>query len=344
MKKSAILFFMTLSLLLLTSCSPRPSDRYGAMMIYDSQGKQMILFGGRRDTLFGEKPLNDLWSLDLEEFTWNRVQTDIRPSPRLSPGMIYDPVTNRVVMFGGLVIDDRMNDTWIFDLEQGVWSEIILEEVPAARSDVGFAIDPEQRIAVLFSGHCQGGLLENCDDTWIFDLDDLSWTKQESIHAPSIRYGHSFVFASGEQQFMTWGGNMAEVIDGRIDYLGYGDTFWIYSAAEDNWQILNTTSGNIPQKRYWHQTVFVEDQQSMILFGGDGGRGFLNDIWIFSLEDSSWREFSVSNAPSPRVNGSVACDPVSGRIVLFGGLGEEFNVLGDTWLFSLKTGEWEEVE
>jgi hypothetical protein len=106
---------------------------------------------------------------------------------------------------------------------------------------------------------------------------------------------------------------------------------------------ISETTQN-PRARYWHHLIQTSPDHDLVLFSGDGGHGYLSDTWIYSFVDQKWERISTADSPVPRVNGAAAYDPGSGKLILFGGLGEGFNVLGDTWLFSIKDKVWIEVE
>ena len=73
-------FFLATCLLALavSGCqigSRQPRARYGAAMVWDAEGDQMVLFGGRAKGLFGERVLNDTWLFDLNDQAWRKVNT-----------------------------------------------------------------------------------------------------------------------------------------------------------------------------------------------------------------------------------------------------------------------------
>lgn len=72
----------------------------------------------------------------------------------------------------------------------------------------------------------------------------------------------------------------------------------------------------------------------VVLFAGGGFRRgtFMDDTWIF--EDGAWREIATSTTPPGRTGGMMAS--LGGRLILYGGLGEDETGLGvhdDTWAF-----------
>jgi hypothetical protein len=80
----------------------------------------MILFGGNNASGF----LNDVWALSLSGTpTWTPiVPAGTAPSARLVPSMIYDPVRDRLLVFGGASAQDSLytrqyfNEVWELSL------------------------------------------------------------------------------------------------------------------------------------------------------------------------------------------------------------------------------------
>jgi uncharacterized repeat protein (TIGR01451 family) len=66
----------------------------------------------------------------------------------------------------------------------------------------------------------------------------------------------------------------------------------------------------------------------MVLFGGGGNSGVLNDTWTWN--GTTWTQLSPATSPPVRAGASMAYDPATGNMVLFGGLGNS-GFLGDTW-------------
>jgi len=89
-----------------------PPSRYFHSMVWDSVGQRMIMFGGR-DASYTNK--NDLWWYDPETNTW-QVQiaqdADGSPTARYSQSMVWDPIGQRVIMFGGNDGTNNKNDLW----------------------------------------------------------------------------------------------------------------------------------------------------------------------------------------------------------------------------------------
>lgn len=75
----------------------------------------------------------------------------------------------------------------------------------------------------------------------------------------------------------------------------------------------------------------------VVMFGGVGDNGYLNDTWTF--DGTNWTQQNTAVVPSPRTSAMMAYDFGTRNLVLFGGYdGSQF--LGDTWLWDGTTSTW----
>lgn len=327
--------------IVLGSCQNRagsPAARYGARMIYDTVGRQTILFGGRADALFGMKYFNDLWKFDSVSHSWEHIKTTLRPGPRLSPGMVYDPIRHQIIVFGGDSPKDRLGDTWVYSLADNHWQEVTPANSPPPRSDLGLVYDEQNQVVILFSGYCRDDIRESCDDTWAFDPTTNTWTEMKPETSPPIMYGHAMVYDSINHKTILWGGHEATYQNGQQVSHQYGNTIWQYDYQQNSWQQVTAT--NSPPARYWHQAAFDTSNGTMFLFGGNGANAFLADTWIYDVADRAWHKDNANEHPSPRINPAMSYDPINECFVFFGGMAEGGTDLQDTWVYK---GGWGEI-
>jgi len=320
-----------------------PSARHGAKMIYDPVGKQIIMFGGRGEGEIVGDLYNDMWSLDMETHRWQEIITSSGPSPRLSPGLVYDPAHHQLILFGGYSNQGRIKDTWLFDLNSNEWEKISSALSPPARSDMGMAYDGSAHIVLLFGGMCLDNQRDLCDDTWVFDPESNLWIQMNPPSSPPVMYGHSLNYDSLNDKFLVWGGHMSKFDQGNISSAGYNDSIWSYCYAENQWQEIPLGGQSHPAARYWHQAAFDSGHPGLLIFGGDGGNRFLADTWFFNSEAENWNRKRSEQAPPARIVGSSVYTPEYEQVVLFGGLDAGFSNLDDTWVYSDISGEWEQI-
>ena len=321
-----------------------PAARYGAVMIYDPVGKRAFLFGGRSEGLFGMRYFNDLWVFDPLTQDWMPITPARRPPGRLSPAMVYDPVRQQIILFGGYDGHERLADTWTYKISENQWEEITPAISPPARSDTGMLYDNENGVLILFGGMCQEDQRVLCNDTWIFSPDTNTWVEMQPLSPPMISYGHALVIDPVHQQAVLWGGHQTMVKNGQATEGGYRDSLWRYDYVKNIWQEWVHTYK--PPARYWQMAVCDTHNNQLVLFGGNGFHSYYNDTWFYHLDGDTWERVSPDHAPSPRVNAAMTYDPANQIIILFGGLDEDDKTLQDTWIFEVKdnVSEWSLVE
>ncbi len=116
------------------------------------------------------------------------------------------------------------------------------------------------------------------------------------------------------------------------------------SAQSSNWQWRNLTpqSGQSPEARRDAEAIHDPHGKRVILFGGSGDNGPLNDTWAFNLETRVWTKLATTGTPpAPRFGFDAVYDPVGHQMVIWAGQGAGF--FNDTWALDLNTLEWRDV-
>jgi uncharacterized protein (TIGR03437 family) len=118
----------------------------------------------------------------------------------------------------------------------------------------------------------------------------------------------------------------------------------VVSAQSSNWQWRNLTpqSGQSPEARRDAEAIYDAAGKRVILFGGSGDNGPLNDTWAFNLETRAWTKLGATGTPpAPRFGFDAVYDPVGRQMVIWAGQGAGF--FNDTWALDLNTLEWRDV-
>src|SRR5262249_5726986 len=147
----------------LTPLGTPPSARTGSRAIYDPVRDRMLVFGG---TPAGNVDLNDVWSLTLSGSpAWTLLSpTGNAPEGREVHTAIYDPVRDRMLIFGGYaaVGNTALNDVWSLALSgTPAWSKVSTGAPPAARYHHTAIYDPIRDRMVVFGGGNTTGTLFN---------------------------------------------------------------------------------------------------------------------------------------------------------------------------------------
>lgn len=264
-----------------------------ALLTYDPTDNDVVLFGG-----CGTES-NQTWT--YAGGVWQNVTTPVAPPAREAASLAYDPSTKGVVLFGGYVYFNltvgagfQSNDTWEF--QHGVWHNITSRLAPPARDLDGMASDTFDNEVLLFGG--EGGLIrtvtggECClplSDTWTFA--NGLWSNASSSFGPSARTMPALADDPAGQAVVLFGGEKAPVAP---EGSPLNDT-WGFSAGR--WQ--NLTIGGNPPARAGADLVYDPLDGSLVLFGGEGFNGPLNDTWVVNAS------LVVASSPSSGPSGTT---------------------------------------
>ncbi len=284
-----------------------PSTRYGHTAIYDPVRDRMVVFGGSAGIY-----LNDLWALSLAGSpAWSALAAAGSPPPARSlHSAIYDPVRDRMVVFGGNSGSFR-NDVWALSLAGSTaWSALApTGSPPLGRYGHTALYDPVRDRMVVFGGVDTGSWP---NDVWVLSLGGTpAWSALVPSGSPPIgRYRHSAIYDPVRDRMVVFGGNAG---DNRNDVWALslpGGTFW--------GQI--TPAGSPPSARYGHSAIYDPVRDRMVVFGGNDG-SYPNDVRALSLAGSpAWSALAPAGSPPPgRDTHAAIYDPARDRMVLFGG-------------------------
>jgi hypothetical protein len=260
------------------------------------------------------------------------------PSPRYDHSALYDPVRDRLVVFGGRG-SGAFGDTWVFSFASKSWSEVG-GTGPAPRFGQGTVYDPANRRMLVVMGEGAGFF----NDVWSFDLDKDVWTQIKGNNTgrtmegtPRPRYGQSAILDNRGRVVVSHGFSD----QGRFD-----DT-WAFDFARGEWVNITPTSGPKPLKRCLHEMAYNPTNDQMYLFGGCSS-GFgpcpQGDLWVLDFKTGKWSELAPSGAkPTPRSNPTIAYDPGKAELYLFGGRTGN-GMSAEAWSYSPARNAWTKVE
>jgi hypothetical protein len=146
-----------------------PTARFPGGMVYDPAREEVLLYSGHFAESGGSfTNFDDLWAWNGS--AWREIDAGERtPGHRTHPGLVFDPVTQRVLLLGS-GSDTFLGDIWAWDGEG--WEQIPATDTPA-RSGSNIAYDPTRDRFVLFGGVDRPGGTA-LDDTW--EWDRAQWT------------------------------------------------------------------------------------------------------------------------------------------------------------------------
>jgi hypothetical protein len=287
---------------------------------------EVVLFGGAPADA-GQPWHNDTWVYSVQSESWAAgpaAPGDL--SVRGGATMAYDPVSHKLVLFGGANSNwPPMSDTWLFDGTS--WTEG--PATPAGMSGrVGAQMVYDDALGkiVLFGGSGTGPLL----DTWFYDGAANSWSQGPSAPPsmkPRVFFGMAYDQSLGK--IVVAGG------DGDVDVWFFDGTAWSRGldllpqiAARERLRLV-----------YNPDLTDAGGQAGVMLFGGMGPVTDEYDSWM--LRAGQWVPLQFDpeapTTPTGRFDSAMVWVPTADAVMMIGGTQDTGNgwgvVIGETWWY-----------
>ncbi len=285
-----------------------PTARFDHTAVYDAANNRMTLFGGVNYNGSFYIDLNDVWvlsnanGLDSTTSSWTQIfPTGSAPMTRYGHTAVYDPVNNRMMIFGGLFYNTfgniiYLNDMWVLSNANGLdsttpaWTQITTTgSAPTTRYASTAVYDTTNNRMMIFGGlNYNGSSFMDLNDVWVLsNANGLGGTPVwlqlfPSGNIPTARDSHTAVYDATNNRMTIFGG-------GLNGSSGLNDV-WVLSHANGlggtpAWTQL-TTTGSTPTTRYDHTAIYDATNKRMTIFGGWNGNA-LNDVWVLSNADTT---------------------------------------------------------
>jgi N-acetylneuraminic acid mutarotase len=220
--------------------SQMPSPRLSAPMVYDSQSKVMILFGGLCD---GGIFNNETWVFDYSTNNWTNMEPLVAPSHRVA-GMAYDIDSDLVILFGGGGYGPEgwpikiYTDTWTYNYETNTWTKMNPADSP---SSLGLMAYDEESDLCVFHGGCMDWFEEDIvSETWTYNYNANTWTEKSTSPVPEPRSRIAIAYDSESDRTVLYSGGKLNTIGSVFEdytYLILND-LWTFDANTGVWERL----------------------------------------------------------------------------------------------------------
>jgi hypothetical protein len=197
-----------------------PSIRDGHSAVYDEANNRMIVFGGE----LGCSSSNaEIWVLTNANGVggtpaWIQLSpaAGANPGPHVGHSAVYDPGSNRMIIFGGDSNTNALNDVWVLTNANGLggtpaWTQLTPSApLPPVGSSFSAIYDSVANTMVIFGGAINPSVT---NDVWVLaNANGLggapAWTKLQPTGGPPIpRASHSAVFNLATHRMTVFGGN-----------------------------------------------------------------------------------------------------------------------------------------
>jgi hypothetical protein len=229
--------------------------------------------------------------------------------------------------------------TWYYDPATRTWGGFeapsfgYVGPKPISRLSSALAYSTNDNAMVMF-----GGSIYN--DTWALDAQTKSWVFLRGDGWPGqparrAQITNSMVYDSRNDAFVLYGGRCADGSGcGSVPYNGnLGDT-WVYRLATNTWTQMMPAMSPPPLEQ--HTMSYDAANGVVVLFGGDDGATFLNDVWVYDVPSNTWTQVDISgDAPEPRRLHAMVYDPAVAEHIVYGGVRVDGSSLADVWSLRL---------
>ncbi len=227
--------------------------------------------------------LAELW---LYDGAWTPVEPKAGPRPagRYTSALAWHG--GRLILFGGHAqapTGERkvfFDDLWLFDGESRSW---------ACASATGGGPGPRYGFGWVAGGgtlYLFGGFDGHADrgDLWALDLERLRW-RRLAADGPAPRYCPALGMV--EDRLVLFGGRS------KTDpKLNFADSWEFSVGSSGGWRKLDDNGPG-----YHAKSAFASGGGGLWLFGGEGPRGHVSDLWRFGA--SGWRRLAPARPDDP---------------------------------------------
>jgi hypothetical protein len=251
-----------------TGTGPR-FDLSRPKLAFDSRRRRMLVAGDRSGN-------GAVWALSLNESpTWTLVASG-GPGPREGCSATYDPVRDRLLVFGG---NDREpfagrfhSDVWALSLDDSPRWELLLPDLagPPGLADHSAIYDPFNDRLLVFGGG--EGFSYTSGDLWELSLAGVpKWRLVEPTgDRPPGRQSHTAALDVEGKRMLVFSG------------ISRDNSVWEFGLRTNHWRQLEL-SGPLPVRREYHSAVFDQGGRRMIVLGGYADYGGVGRTWILDL-------------------------------------------------------------
>jgi hypothetical protein len=288
-----------------------PTPRSGHVAVYDPVRDRVIVVGGSDGT-----DRIDVWSIELGTgASWKNMKVvGIPPSGRHNHSAIYDPVGDRIILFGGAYGPGglELNDLWALNLSgTPSWTWFTpAGTLPQPRAYHTAIYDPLRHRMIVFGGR-RGSFSLN--DVYALDLAGAgTWSPLAAGGTPPPQIaGASAIYDPPRDRMIVFGGY-------DNNSTPRNDTWSLSFAGAPAWTSLSP-SGTLPPARRDHTCIYDSQHERMVIFAGAYSPS-RNDVWVLELSGvMTWNSLAPATTPRGRADASAVYDPLRKRMIVFGG-------------------------
>lgn len=320
---------------LLAPSGPRPPPRFRHAAVWDTSGREMLVFAG---CCAQTGWYDDLWAYDPSSNSWaDRTPQGQRPPYTNRVRAAWDAGLGQMLVFGGIGHCFLKNDMWAYVSSERSWRRAAGTAVPITRREGATAVYDAEKDEILVFGGCDG----SSPRSDVIALSALGSVRgvNATTSPPPARTDHGAAWDPIERVMYVFGGRGPAGTDG-----GYLGDLWRFRPSTAQWELLPST-GLTPRARADFAMAWDLSRRQLLLFGGATASGPVNDLWAFRPADGRWVELGAGgDRPTPRAYPLGTWDATHGWFLVYGGWrqDERFGkvLFKGVWAYDPATDAW----
>lgn len=304
----------------------RPPARTNASMVFDIALGRSVMKGGVGADEYPEF-FGDTWAWNGTHWE-QHLPTTRTPPPREGSALTYHAGLHKGVLLGGFN-EELLGDMWTWD--GNAWSQVpIGDGGPEPRVGHALAYNTTTGMLLMYGGTGAQGALE---DVWSFA--NGTWTPVTTAPGatPGPREKHLMAFDEARNQLVLFGGYATPETE-RDTWLG------TIQADVLTWQKWDQGTAAAPLPRINSTMAYDHEHQRVLLYGGELGDTFVNDLWAW--DGTRWDLITPSGTgpgqPTAARSARLVFDGRQRTMLLYGGqensrlpLNSVWELTGSTW-------------
>ncbi len=322
-----------------------PSPQGYPLLAYDPIKDRVWMVGGF--TTDGAL-INDLWTFSTRSRRWTQVGNAFGPTSWDATAL--DVQSRKLILYQGYsaAFDAVDVETWAYDIDTGIWENRHPAVQPPTRWGSMMVYDPKADRVLLYGGadFAEGVACGFCSETtvfgdvWAYDYEANTWSERHPSVSPPPHHFPALEYVPSIDRVVLFGGY-------QQGFTSLFNDTWAYDYTANRWANLNPH--NPPPPRAYHYWALEPKTNRLVMFGGvrdesqypNSPETTNGETWIYSVADNSWTQVFPDDPPGPRA--WHAMSHTSGPVLMFGGGDTRATWTNDTYLYSSRTNEYEQV-
>lgn len=305
--------------------------RSGQAMVYDTNRSRIVMFGGRRNDLVKNIPnvLNDTWI--FKNGDWSQLNTPNSPPARSATGAAYDPIRDRLIIFGGntLSTDGKntvvaIHDTWEFD--GTTWTQRGVANAPALTKPT-LAYDQATNQVILL-GLDETSSTKTATSMYLYDANTGNWNQIKPDGLPPCVNDSHVAFDGELNALVLVGGVCADSDTTDITYTWDGT----------KWATLDVGATTL-ERAFGGAMAYDPTSQFLVQYGGSIAFGGTR-VGTYALHANQWARIPDTFSPVPRSLPVAFSYPGNDAIYLYAGR-DELQTYDEFWTYA--NGMWTQI-